>query len=449
MTSGHSQNELKKWDRNDLVERLCHALDIGKLAIEHLAAQGYSDPKHPTKSVRPEKIISETAVLLVAASSAITHPEIAVRIQHLAERLVPHARSERMMLGLCLEAAVAWDYALPHVCLSRLGYNDPEFDELLRMSLASHAHAGRERVPHRVLEQEWIATAWQDPKVPQYSASKSTVLESILNHQIDLLNCTRDDIYAFTHALMYATDFNLRPMSLPRGRPAIVAEAESMLARCLDEQDYDLSGEILLSWPLTGKSWSPAATFGFRVLAHVEDRAGFLPTPSTRISELGSLKGNERTQYLVATAYHTAYVMGLLCAASLQPGHEPPAVFRSDDAKPGFAKEILSLLDRDNHMPHWREEFGHLTEAEADTLAEFLINIAMSRRFARRDFEGMRAVLERAYDADLADTPVAIQTAEMLDRLVMYDRLIHNRTNPIPEGTRIQTVERPHPQCGL
>jgi hypothetical protein len=424
MKSAQRQNENKKWDRRDLTERLCHALDIAKLAVDQLATKGYSDPKNPAKNIRPEKVISETAVLLTAASAVIAHPEIKTRIQLLAERLLPHARGERMMLGLCLEASVAWDYALPHICLTRLGYADPEFDELLRQSLKSQAHAGRERVPHRILEQEWVAMSWPDPRLPHRSTTSSTARMSILNHPMDLLNGTRDDIYAFTHALMYVTDFNLHPMPLPRNRAVILAEADAVLARCLDEQDYDLSGEVLLSWPLTGKSWSSAAAFAFRVLAHVEDKAAFLPTPSTRISELKALEGIRRTQYLVATAYHTAYVMGLICAASLQREHEPPAMLPSDNVSPGVAQRVLDLIDTDGRSPHWREEFRQLTDQETDALAEFLINVTLRRRFASRDFEGIRALLELAYDLNLANGPAVSQAAEMLHCLAAYARTV-------------------------
>jgi hypothetical protein len=85
-------------------------------------------------------------------------------------------------------------------------------------------------------------------------------------------------------------------------------------------KDYDLGGEVLLAWPLTGKTWSPAATFGLQVLTQVEDKAGFLPSPGTRLDRLNTLQGDERTDYLLATAYHTAYVMGLLSAAALTNG---------------------------------------------------------------------------------------------------------------------------------
>lgn len=423
-----------RWDKHDLTERLCHALDIAALTVEHLAPAGYSDPVHPAKNVRPEKIISETAILLISASSVTSHAEVAARVQHLAERLIPHARSKRMMLGLCLEPTVAWDYALPHVCLSKLGYQDSEFDELLSQTLESQARWGRERVPHRVLEQEWVAMNWRRPRSRRASATSSTSRDSVLNHPMDLINGTRDDIYALTHALMYVSGFGLQAARLPRRRTVILEEAEAVLARCLDEQDYDLSGEVLLSWPLTGKSWSASAAFAFRVLASVEDKATFLPTPGTRLDELRALDGVQRTHYLLATAYHTAYVMGLLCAAALRPGCGPPATIPPGHAAPGAAKEILRRLDGDDRSAHWYGQFQQLTEREADALGIFLINVGLRRRTVARDFAGVREILQLAYDLNLAHIPSASQSAEMLDRCATYAR-IAGCSNQVPESS--------------
>ena len=417
------QSECDKWDQQDLIRRLCHALDIARLAVDHLAADGYKDDSDPSRNVRPEKIISETAVLLVAASPAMIHDEVDERVRNVAELLRPHARSERARLGLCLEPAVAWDYALPHVCMNRLDYPDYEFDKLLRASLESQARCGRERVPHRMLEQEWVATGWYQPKPGRKLTSPPTARRSILAQTMDLLNCTRDDIYAFTHALMYVTDFNLIPALLPRRRALILAEAEALLARCLDEQDYDLAGEVLLSWPLTGKSWSAAASFAFRVIACVEDKAGFLPTAGTRISEIRAREGLARTRYLLATAYHTAYVMGLVCAACLRPGSAPPVAIPAAGAKLCSSRQILRVLDAGSECPHWRDEFRQLNEPEGDALAGFLLSMALRRRVRKRDFGGLRDLLQLADELGLADSPVASQAAELLERLALYVKM--------------------------
>jgi hypothetical protein len=400
------------------VRRLCGALEIAKNAIEHLAAGGYDDKAEPGNNLRPEKVISESGLLLLAASTASRYPEVNQRLRDVAERLVPHARSDRILLKICALPALAWEYAQAHVCLTRLGYADPRFDAALRMVEKSQARRGHERPPHRVLEQAraregWSSGAGRRTRRPAPGA----VRDSVLCRPMDLLSGTRDDIYAFTHALMYVTDFNLRPWRLPRGRSVILDEAEVVLARCLDEEDYDLAGEVLLGWPLTGQSWSPAGAFGFRVLARVEDQAGFLPSPGTRLERLHTLQGVERTRYFLGTAYHTAYVMGLLCATALQPGRAPPTAIRTVRAPRGISRMLLKRLDADGRRPHWRQEAQRLTEAERESLASMLLAIGLYRAASQRDFCLLHELLLMARDAGLTNTPSASQAAELLSRL--------------------------------
>jgi hypothetical protein len=409
----------KKWDERDLIRRLCHALDIASLTVEHLASAGFRNAQQPEASIRPEKPIAETAMLLNCATLAARHSEVSMRIDRVARQLAPHARSPHIRLGLALNPVLAFDYSLAHVILTRLGYPDASFDELLRQCRAAQAHAGRERVPHRMLEQNWIDSLWSGSAHEQIRRRDRTAQLSILGTSMDLFGATDEDLYAFTHAVMYVTGFQLEPAMMPRSRAVILAEAEAMLARCLDGQDYDLAGEILLAWPLTGKTWSPAATFAFGVLAAVEDKAGFLPTPATRVSELKAREGHDRTQYLLATAYHTVYVMGLLCAAMLQPGCAPAARISSRRVVRGGAEQLLPYIRDNGAQPHWREVFGTLSQHEADALTGLLFNIALQRSAGQRDFAGVIRILRLGRDLGLASTPAASQAAEMLERVAI------------------------------
>jgi len=409
----------RTWDKKDLQRRLCHALDIAGRTVERLASEGYSNSSEPQDRIRPEKIVSETALLLLAASAADACDEVGARIRHVAGLLIPHARSERLLLGVCLEPALTFDYASAHVCLKRLGYGDAGFDALLRKAVNAQARNGRERVPHRVLEQEWLSASWSGALEHSRHAT-SAARNSVLNRPMDLLSASRDDIYAFTHALMYVTDFNLSPGRLPRRKSLILAEAEAALARCLDEQDYDLGGEVLLAWPLTGKSWSAAAAFGFRVLARVEDEAGFLPTPSTRVQWLNEHEGHNRTDYFLATAYHTVYVMGLVCAAALQHGRTPPCTIPIRDVAPGTANRILEILDADGRAVHWRDDFDRLTSGERESLAGFLLSIALRRKTSQHDFDSLARLLREYHRFGLTNTPDASQSAELLERLAIF-----------------------------
>jgi hypothetical protein len=409
----------RAWDEKDLERRLCHALDVAKRTVERLAPDGYVDAEEPRGHIRAEKVISETALLLLAASTVAEREEIRGRIQSVAAALRPHARSERMVLGICLEPALALDYAAAHLCLSRLGYPDTKFDALLRRALESQASCGRERMPHRALEQVWLLNGW-DHDSPAHDRGWRAVRDSVLNRPMDLLSGSRDDLYAFTHALMYVSDFNICSRRLPRHRNVIRAEAEAALARCLDEEDYDLAGEILLTWPLTGNSWSAAAAFGFRVLASVEDQAGFLPTASTRIQRLAGMQDEKRESYFLATAYHTIYVMGLLCAAVLQRGKRPPSRIPTRAAVPGSAEHMFSVVDAGARKAHWTHEFEKLTALERDALAPMLLDIELRRKTEERDFGAVAKLLAKADRLGLANRPQASQAAEMLDRLAHF-----------------------------
>jgi hypothetical protein len=405
------------WDRRDLVRRLCHALDIASQAVALLAVSEYAIPGEMREHLRPEKVISETAFLLLAASTASHYPEVKERIDHVAQLLIPSARSDRIRLGMCLNPALALDYAHAHICLSRLGYTDTHFDASLAEARRSQSCLGHERVPHRILEQEWNERSWPAAKILSRRRSSQAGLLSVLNCPMDLLHGTSEDVYAFTHALMYLRDFNILPLPLPRNRGEILREAEGALARCLDEQDYDLGGEVLMAWPLTGRSWGPAAFFGFRVLAGVEDQAGFLPTASTRLEPLRSLVGVEREKYLLATAYHTIYVMGLLCAVSLQDGRVPRSYVSVEGQSGEAAREILAYLDSDGKKTHWRNEVDRMERSALAGIAPLLFHVALRRRAVENDFASLVALLEIGTKYELARTPMASQAAEMVMRV--------------------------------
>jgi hypothetical protein len=391
---------------------------MARQAVDRLAVDGYKYSDTPEKNIRAEKVICETAILLYAASTASDDADIASAIDAVACLLLPHARSKRMLLSVCLEPSLALDYAEAHIFLSRLGYPDAGFDELLHQSRNAQAVSGRERVPYRMLEQRWIDSIWMETMSGRRERP-SKALRSVLNQPIDVLGGNRDELYAFTHALIYIRDFNIRPGRLPRARSVILAEAEAALARCLDDEDYDLGGEVLMAWPLTGPSWSSAAAFGFRVLARAEDDHGYLPAPGT---PAGQRTAPDDDRWL-AGAYHTIYVMGLLCAAALHAGRAPPQRIVARAAGRGAADAILRLLDGDAAWPRWRREIDACSPAEREELAGFLLNIALYRKVRRREFGDVLELLRIGYESGLADTPVSSQCAELLERLAIFEKL--------------------------
>ena len=392
------------WDEDDLLKRLCQTLDFAEQAIRQLAESGSTDDDATQNmAARPDKVIAETAVLLLAASNVSSYAAIGPRILRVASLLVPHARSRRMLRMICLEPALAFENATAHICLKRLGFYDAEFDAMLDLSVAAQASDGREREPHGMLKQEWLKQSWLYPEGLPRMRSGAALTNSALHRTADLLHGTREDFACFTKALMYLRDFNLYPRSVSRGREELLAEAEGMLARALDEQDYELVGELLLAWPLTGQDWSPAAAFAFRVLCRVQCETGWMSLSDGR-----------------AVPCRMAYVMGLLCAAALAPGRRPPAAIPKVAVRTGAFDAVVGCFDPDDRKARWQTELGELDHAESESLAGFLLSMVVHREFGKRDFVAMEQLVRVAKALSLESGPVVSQAAEMMVRVSQF-----------------------------
>ena len=420
-----------RWSEADLEARLCRALDVAKKTINYFAIDGYTDKKSSLFSFGPEKPVAETAMLIYAASASGHRTDVASRVDELARLLVPHARSERVLVDIALHPALAFKFAVPHILLTRLGYRDAGFDDLLRSSITAHVRNGHDRPPSASLERRWISSLWtgQDPD----AGWRADLQTSVLKWPIDILGGLRDDAYAFTHLIFYCTDFGFRPRRLPRRRSIIMGEAGSLLARYLDAEDYDLAGETLLAWPFTGAAWSPTASFGFRVLASVEDQVGVLPCGNVDIRRLTQLEGEERTRYALGMAYHTAYVMGFLCAASLRSDRAPPLKI----VGPQFKKSCLGRLLRhvDYDQGHWQSKFSSLAEEEQRVLTPFLLDITIMQKCRRHDYEAMRKILSLACEYGITSSPMCRQAVELLERIASCSTAISLRRGTVTKGS--------------
>jgi hypothetical protein len=352
-------------------------------------------------------------MLLHVAAAVTGHAQVKERVDELSLLLAPHARSHRTACAIALHPTICFQLAMPHILLSQLRLRDPRFDRLLALSAESQAHRGREIVPHRALEGMWLKSLWSE--TPPGTEFDAAALNSVLNHPVDLLWGTREDAYAHTHTLMYFLDFGYSLRPLPRPRSQILGESAGLLARSLLLEDYDLAAEVIMAWPLTSAPWTPAAIFGFRVLADFEDRVGFLPAGNGVPEKFNRLTGSERTKYALAATYHTAYVMGMLCALALRPGNAPPNEITGPLAPAELIDELLSMVP--NADTPWQHTFRQLQPVERRTLGPFLLDMALLTRGRSHDFSGLGRLLGIAVRHGLANTPLCAHTAELLQRI--------------------------------
>lgn len=403
------------FDRADIEARLCRALDLAPKVLEYFGEHGYTDPEAPQNSFRPDKAIAETAMLVYAASATRYLPGVAARVDAVARALLPFARCKRLLLNIAMQPALALDLAVPHVLLSALGYPDGRFDAMLRACMDASTRKGRERPPFAAVEQRWVESVWTG-QCPDRTWD-ADLRRSVLYRPLDILAGLREDAYAFTHLLMYCTDFGLQPARLPRHKSAILQDASSLLARCLCEEDYDLAGEAIMAWPLMRAAWSATALLCFQVLADVEDEFGVLPGGTTQADRIKALQGEAKTRYALATAYHTAYVMGLLCAASLRDANVPVqsvgSVCHAD-----LLEQVLTRLDP--HRGALSRVLFTYDVGQLNAVALFLVDVAIVQMCRKHDYQGVSVLLRTATRHNVARSAVCRQSAELLERLALY-----------------------------
>ena len=221
-----------------------------------------------------QKVVAETAMLLYAvAPLRATHAAVETASARLASRLVPLARGTEVQAAVCLDPGKALDHAMAHILLDRLGHADAAFDTLLQGAQQTGRELGPERLPHRLIEQAWLEQIWPHG-APSRRRRSEAVAASALGRPLDALKAARADIYAFTHAVLYASDMGRRPLASARRRRDIEADALVALGFALDAEDCDLTVEVLWTWPMLGLRWHPAALFALKGLIERQDVAG-------------------------------------------------------------------------------------------------------------------------------------------------------------------------------
>ncbi len=403
----------------DLERRLVAVLGVAQRAVAVLVPGGYNDAADPSLNIPAEKVVAEAAILLLAAARAgASRPAIKVRLERLAGLLEPYARSERVRAAMTLEPALALDHGRAHLCLSSAGYRAPGYDRLLHGCGDPVSMPGRERSPYGQLEQIWLRVLLGDSPPAGDRGRRSAMASSMLGRRLDALTGTRADAYAMTHAVMFATDLGASPVRLPRPHAAVVADLECALAASLDCHDYDVAGEVLACWPMLRLPWTPAATFGFQVLAAAEDAAGYLPTPLLTDEAHRALQGAARTGYVLAATYHTVFVMGLLCATAIAAGSPPPSAVDISAGSPVIIPDLVAHL-ADGRRLQWQDHFQGLEGAQQASLAPLVLTVALRRAVAGRRLEVVRELLSLASRRDLLGGPAPAQAAQLLQRAMI------------------------------
>ena len=402
---GRVATEIAAWPAADLRARVEQVLDFATLVVAEFGDAGYADERIPELGFRPEKIIAEAAMLAYAAAAPDAGDGIRERVDALTAALAPLARAQGARADVALHPERAFQRAVPHVLLTALGRPDPDFGDLVGRQCARVLAHAADHAPTVLAERDWIARVWRRP------FASGPVAGGILELPFDLALDSRDDAYGLTHRLFYVTDFGRSPRTgLDRDR--LFADLDSLVARYLSREDYDLTAELLTAWPQLRQPWSPAAAFAFRVLAEAQDAVGVLPCGNIDEERLAVLTGRDRTRYARATSYHTAFVWGILCASALLPDAAPPVAC----GHPGRASEapqtFLSMTGSD--LAEWRQAFADCSTDEQRALVPLLCDIGLTQALHGRDYRMVQAILAAADHHALPTTSLSTAAGDVL-----------------------------------
>jgi hypothetical protein len=405
-----------RWSAGDAERRLAAVLGLATRAVPVLAAPVAGEPADAL--LKRIKLVAESALLLHVAAAV---PGLDQETEALADVIEPHARSLRLLTAMRLRPCLTEELAVPHSVLTSIGRPDPAFEREVRTLLATPQARQVERVPWKDLEAAWHARlAGRAPLVdPAASVPRTTVALGL-----DVLTARREERYAFTHGLIYLTGFGADRAMLPRPSDVLVEEVDGALAACLDDDDFDLAAEVLMTWPYIREPWTPAGAFGLGVLGRVEDEVGILPSLTLQQHAAEDLADDEeRDRYYLQEAYHTAYVMGLLCAATLRADADPRCSAAGGERSPappipGASATLMELLLPRPQRPQWEQDFAALDAATQDELAPFVAAVALRRAVSASDPGHLHRVLSACVALGLPLDLAIRQGAELLQRLV-------------------------------
>lgn len=416
------------WRRADLVRRLHQALALAARTLDAaLAPDDRAADEALPSSVRPlalAKVVAEAGILLrCAAHVSADDRALAGAVDALAVQLAPLARGEPVLVRLCSEPACAIEHASAHLYLADIGYRDDAFGRFLQEILDGERAGGAERLPNHALEHHWLEQIRSGAAATR-QVDAALLAATCVGAPLDVLGASTLDLYAFTHAVFYATDMGRRDAPWPRPVDAIAAEAEAGLAAALDADNFDLAAELLWTWPMLGLPWSPAATFAFGVLAAAQDDHGFLPGP-----QYADLAPAQRDAGMLRTSYHANVVLGILCAVALRPGRAPAQAVAAAPADAAPVEGLLRLLAPSPRSPRWLEMQATLAPDRRAALAPLVLNIVLRRAAAAHDIERVQAGLQAALQGDWADGPAVVQALALLRRVTALARWRHATRN--------------------
>jgi hypothetical protein len=385
-----------------LRDRVRSALAMARVLLQEVLDDRFSHDDPDGYRKLASKAGGEMAMVLRLAKRVLHDTQDIAEIAALARALAPIVRTPQVYRSVAMRPSRAPMFALAHLCLTAVGVPDDRMDRIVRQAFRSSAWAANERVPYRMLDTAWSRHLALGDRELDHPA----IPLSPLGAGVDLLEASTEDAYAFTHALIYATDFGRLPLPEHLDRHGLLGIAEALVVKALDEDDLDLLAELLMAPAILRTTWTPTLDFGWRVLDRVWNDFGFVPGPGLP-EPAGQENRTQATRRVLGTAYHTTFAAGLCCATLIDRNAAPS----EDHGGPPGGVEAPP-----GKGTAWKIDWHACSREVQDNLRFLQLGFGLRRAVECADLVRLRDVLMLAARSELVAHPLFKQTLELLER---------------------------------
>jgi hypothetical protein len=323
---------------HDARNNLAHVLGFARFLLADLDGfvqfAASQDPALEKDQIR-DKLVAETALLLLIASRVPGKYGFQADISELSRNLSPYARTARHLYLLAASPQAVAGLALAHIALTRLGAGDDIFDAAVKAAFSSQYFDSIDRPNFRHMEVRWLHGLYSNT-TPDFS---DLLCGSIINKPMHPIFMRREDAYAVTHAVMYLTDFGQSKMMPDISRPKLCAFIDHSISWCLAYSDWDLLGEIVMVQRFLQSHDSVFSESAVSLLADVFCRRLFMPGPNFVDARYDALPDHQKMYYAMVHGYHSTYVYGFLCCVDLMRGEDRGQL---DDISHSDEKEVAT-----------------------------------------------------------------------------------------------------------
>lgn len=253
-----------------------------------------------------DKLYHETALLLLICERARQLNINSAPSVHLAKLFSDYCAENPNIEMICMHPQTAPGVALVPLVTSVIFAQSSDYTRLIRTIIESGAHGDSERLPFRELERRWVQGLYG-----QENSIADVVDHTLVSKLRDPNGLTRSDVYAITHAIMFATDFGQKPL-VYIDVAEITHIIDFLAMKSIIDDDLDILGELLICGSCIRQPPTRVRRIGIQLIRDVWSRHGLVPGPTFNPKKYKNLDTMRQEIYSILECYHTTYVAGIM-----------------------------------------------------------------------------------------------------------------------------------------